>query len=140
MEMAAEVSSDEEFHSAPEGEEDEEEKGSEKVKLKNQEDEQLTSQLENMNLKSSKTADNDATSQSTNTNPDDGTVPDSQASDSDTKVTGLDNRYVSEDHAPDEKGAVELTEEQIKVRMPSKNSNWSWVECTFVLACMCMHT
>ena len=125
--MAAEVSSDEEFHSAPEGDfqEGEEEKGSERVKLKNQGDEQLTSQLESMNLKSSEAADNDAASQSTQTNPDGGSVPDSQASDSDTKVTGLDNRYVSEDHAPDEKGAVELTEEQIKVRMPShsKNSN-----------------
>ncbi len=116
--MAAEVSSDEEFHSAPEGEEGEEENESERVKLKNQEDEQLLSEFENMNLKSSETADNDAASQSMNTNPDDGSVPDNQASDSDTKVTGLDNRYVSEDHAPDEKGAVELTEEQIKVHMP----------------------
>ena len=116
--MATEVSSDEEFHSAPEGEEGEEEKGSERVKLKNQEDERLRSQLESMNLKSSKThetADNDAASQSVNTNPDDGSVTDSQVSDSDTKVTGLDNRYVSEDHAPDKGGAVELTEEQIKV-------------------------
>lgn len=116
--MAAEGSSDEEFHSAPEGEEGEEEMGSERVKLKNQEDERLSSQVESINLQSSETADNDAASRSMNTNPDDGSVPGSQVSDSDTKVTGLDNRYVSEDHAPDVGGAVELTEEQIKVRLP----------------------
>ena len=111
--MAAEVSSDEEFHSAPE-EEGGEEKGDERVKLKNQEDERLRTELENMDLKSDP-ADNDAACQSMNTNADGGHVTDSQLTDTDIKVTGLDNRYVSEDHTLDEGGAVELTEEQIKV-------------------------
>ena len=113
--MATEVSSDEEFHSAPEEGEGEEEKGSERVKLKNQDDEKLRSQFETVNLKSGKTADNDAASQSVNSDADGEPVIDSHLTDSDEKVTGLDNRYVSEDHAPDEGGAVELTEEQIKV-------------------------
>ena len=129
--MSAEVSSDEEFHSAPEGEESEheEEKGSERVKLKNQADERLSSQLESMNLKSSETADNDsAASQSVNISPDGGSVTSSQMTDMDAKVTGLDNRYVSEDHTPDEGGAVELTEEQIKVCPQSYSDSISWVE------------
>ena len=112
--MATEVSSDEEFHSAPEEEDGEEEKGSERVKLKNQDDEKLRSQFETVNIKSgNQTADNDAASQYVNS--DGGPVSDSHLTDYDEKVTGLDNRYVSEDHTPDKGGAVELTEEQIKV-------------------------
>ena len=110
--MAADASSDEEFHSAPEDEAGEEEKESERVELKNHGDVRLESQFEHMDLKSGQVADNDM-SRITDADGRHGT--DSQLTDSDTKVTGLDNRYVSEDHAPDEGGAVELTEEQIKV-------------------------
>ena len=107
--MATEASSDDEYHSAPEEEEGEGEKRQGGVGLE-EEDKKLETQLESMNL-SSEQANNDLDSSETKC-VDGANVGET---DIDAKMSGLDNRYVSEEHAPEKDGAVELTEEQIKV-------------------------
>ena len=110
--MATEASSDDEYHSAPEEDEGGGEKRQGGVDLE-EEDKKLETQLESMNL-SSEQANNDLDSSETKCG-DGANVVGGGETDTDAKMSGLDNRYVSEEHAPEKDGAVELTEEQIKV-------------------------
>lgn len=114
--MAADVSSDEEYQSAPEGEGDEE-TDDRRIKSatcagEDEADQKLMTQLHSMDVKS-EPADNDRTSRSTSA---DGGQTNRDSEECGAKMmSSLDNRYVSEEHAPEKDGAVELTEEQIKV-------------------------
>lgn len=113
------TSSDEEFHSAAEEENTVSDKGQERTSQE-KEDERLDTEFERVDLKSNE-ADNDHTSQSTKPDDDEGkTASGDSQSEAEAKVSGLDNRYVSEEHAPEKDGAVELTEEQIKVCKATK--------------------
>ena len=110
--MAAEAVSDDEYHSAPEEEEGEREKEHGGVS-RDEEDKKLEARLENINL-SSEQADNDLTRE-TNFVERAKVEGGGEETDADARMSGLDNHYVSEEHAPEEDGAVELSEEQIKV-------------------------
>lgn len=114
--MAADVSSEEEYHSAPEGEEVERasENRIQSAVSEDKADQRLKTQLDGVDIKD----DDDRMSQSHSVEACDGGLTDRGSKECDSQMlSGLDNRYVSEEHAPETDGAVELTEEQIKVKI-----------------------
>ena len=116
MATTAEVPSDEEeFHSATE-DGDEREGKNERLAVREDADAEdnrtLRAGLDNLDLRSD-VADNDRTTASASG--EDEQVKRDVETEGDAKMSGLDNRYVSEEHEPEKDGGVELTEEQIKV-------------------------
>ena len=116
LNMAADVCSDEEYQSASEGDGEVEERANERriqsATSEDEVDQKLMTQFQSMDVKS-EPADNDHTSQSVSA---DGGQADRDSEECGAKMmSSLDNRYVSEEHSPEEDGSVELTEEQIKV-------------------------
>lgn len=110
--MAADVSSSEEYQSASEGDREVEKRANERriqsATSEDEVDQKLMTQLENTDVKS-EPADSDHTTGQT----------DRESEECGAKMmSSLDNRYVSEEHAPEKDGSVELTEEQIKVLKP----------------------
>lgn len=114
MATTAEVLSDEEeFHSATEDGDEREGKNERPSVREDEEDSRtLRAGLDNLDLKSD-VADNDRTTASASG--EDEQVKRDVETEGDAKMSGLDNRYVSEEHEPEKDGGVELTEEQIKV-------------------------
>ena len=118
--MAADVSTDEEYQSASEGDGEVEERANYERRIqsttnKDEVDQKLMTQLRSMDVESEPVDNgcNERTSQSTSA---DGGETDRDSEACSAKLmSSLDNRYVSEEHAPEKDGSVELTEEQIKV-------------------------
>lgn len=121
-------SDEEEFHSAAEDGDEVEGKTEQTAVCEDEEGRTfMRAGLESLDLGAMEAdmADNDRVSSNSTTADGEQAKRDSEA-EGDAKMSGLDNRYVSEEHAPEKDGAVELTEEQIKViETVTEGAGWS---------------